>query len=265
MATEIKTDTELDLVAEQDATELDEKISGNEPDDEFSGNELDDEFSGDELDDEFSGDELDDEFSGDELDDDFNGTELDEDALDMTDSDETEDGEENPAPGTKKSVFKKIVLPALAAGLVVVGVGGWFFFKSYVAWQPEKPKVARFKVDYRKVAALNPQKKEVSFDQIKPTIVTFKPFIVPVNPDGNITYISMDIALSLSTRDLTKEIKSKRVTLRGIIYGFLQKQVKNDLKRPTTDSMENSIARAVNRHLERGSVREVSVESWQPM
>jgi flagellar basal body-associated protein FliL len=251
MTTETKIEPEVDLIAEQDATDLDEKISGEELDDEFSGSELDDEFSGDELDDD----------TPDTTDSDETGV-----ADETGAAEETEDGGGNSAPAGKKAVLKKMVLPALAAGLIFLGLGGWFFFKSYLAWQTEKPRVARFKIEYPKAAALSPFKKEeVSFERIKPVIVTFKPFIVPVKPDGNITYISMDIALSLSTGDLTEEIKEKRVILRGIIYGFLEKQVKNGSKRPTTDSMESSITRAVNRYLEGGNVREVNVESWQPM
>jgi len=68
----------------------------------------------------------------------------------------------------------------------------------------------------------------------------------------------------MSTRELIEEIKTKRVTLRGIIYGILQKQVGKSSTQPTSDDMERGIARAVNRHLSIGKIKSVSVDNWRP-
>ena len=86
--------------------------------------------------------------------------------------------------------------------------------------------------------------------------IRFKPFIIPFEEQGKITYISLSISFELPNKELMDEMINKNTRIRGIIYSILSKDI-NILKNVSSlDKLKELITHAVNGVLTAGKVNE---------
>ena len=199
-----------------------------------------------------------------------------EDVPDVPDEpDESDESDESDEPAAQKSRWgiKKLLLVASPVALIICGVLGFVFF-SYLRKPADEGQqavqsysIAR-QESGKKTETVKILKEAVNLDEPAPVaaahFIELKKFLVPAPMQRkDLTYVTADVSIELTTSSASRLIKDHSAFYRNIIYDVLKQALTvRDKSKINEISLKIAILKALNSALPERSIKDVIVSTF---